>query len=246
MFLKSFGVLAPVLFGGLYVSGALSGGYSRDVARSPAQVRAALADLEVTQQPGSPGTDASLSGGFLPQFRMEQGPDEIRWVVMSGDQVATVMTAKLMPLDGGTRTRVSASVRRGEAPDDFVSPAFRSTGVTLGLFGMALESELDELTAPQAASADTCEAILVRFGARNLANSDLQEPGDLKAAIGDTASAVMSISQTEAELRRAGCDTNAAGGEFRPVSNKMGAAGLTASGHTFEPGKPMMDPTPKN
>lgn len=247
MFLKSFGLLAPVAFGGLYVSGALGGGYSRDVARPPAEVRAALADLYITKQPGEPGTDPSRSGGLLPQFRMEQGPDEVRWVVMSGDKVATTMTATLTPLDNGAGTRVTASVSRGDAPDDFVSPAFRSKGVTLGLFGMALEAELDELTAPPRASAETCDAILARFAARNMANADLQRGDNLKDAVGDTAGAVMSIAQTDMEMKRAGCPTLSSNEGFAEVSSSMGPGdGAPGDQVTFEPGKPMVDLGKKN
>lgn len=55
-----------VLFvtGMTYVSGGLGGGaYSREVGRPPAEVMDALADLDITAQPGSPGTDPSRSGG---------------------------------------------------------------------------------------------------------------------------------------------------------------------------------------
>lgn len=240
MFLKSFGILAPVLGGGLYMSGALSSGYSRDVGRTPAEVRTALADLDIAEQPGSPGTDASRAGGVMPQFRMEQGAADIRWKVMSGSQVATTMIATLTPLDGGKRTRVTAQVERGDAPDDFVSPAFRSKGITLGLFGMALEAELDELTAPMPASAETCQAILERFAMRNMASSDFQQRDGLKDSIGDTAIGVMRIAQTDDEMKRAGCPTLGENQGFTEVTNEMGSA-TGAGGVSFEAGKPMMD-----
>ena len=240
MFLKSFGIMAPILGGGLYLSGALSGGYSRDVGRPPAEVRMALVDLDITEQPGSPGTDASRAGGVMPQFVMEQGPNEVRWKVMSGNQVATTMIAELTPLDGGKRTRVTAHVDRGDAPDDLVSPAFRSEGLTLGLLGMAIEAELDELTAPARASAETCQAILDRFAARNLASIDLQERDGLKDSIGDTAIGVMKIAQADDEMKRAGCPTLGENRGFAEVTNKMGPA-TGAGGVSFEAGKPMVD-----
>lgn len=132
MFLKSFGFLAPVALGGLYMMGGFGGGYERKVERPPAEVMAAVSDLSITDQPGSPGTDPSRSGGVLPTFVLERGADSMTWKVMSGTQVATTMTAHFEPLDGGTRMRVTTSVKRGDAPDDFVSPAFQSNGVTAG------------------------------------------------------------------------------------------------------------------
>ena len=149
MSIKAMILMMPLALGGLWASGALGGStYSRDVDRSPAQVMAALSDLDVRGQPGAPGTDAAASGGVAPLFRTERGPNQISFVVMSGNRVATRMTAMLEPLDGGARTRVTAAVERGDAPDDFVSPAFRSEGITLGLFTMAIEGELNELTGP--------------------------------------------------------------------------------------------------
>lgn len=53
--------------------------------------------------------------------------------VMNGDKVATGMTAQFVPVNGGKAARISTSVDRGHAPDDFVSPAFRSRGLTLAL-----------------------------------------------------------------------------------------------------------------
>ncbi|WP_343519063.1 hypothetical protein [Sphingomonas sp.] len=227
------------------------GGYSRVVDRPPGEVAAALADLDIREQPGSPGTDASRSGGILPVFSHQRSADAVTFIVASGDKTAVRMIAHLEPVDGGKRTRVTASVERGDAPDDFVSPAFRSRGITMGLFTMAIESELDELTAPvRKAGAETCEKLIERFQASALASEDLQRRDGIKDAMGDTASAVMRIAALQQEARRLGCDTGASHA-FKPVSNRMGEAGpaprieLESSegeGVTYKPGEPMLDP----
>jgi hypothetical protein len=242
MSLKLFGLLAPVALGGLWVSGALGGSlYSREVNRTPAQVMAALDSLDVRDQPGAPGTDPSRSGGVAPLFRTERGPNRIAFVVMSGNQVATRMIAHLEPLDGGRRTRVTAEVERGDAPDDFVSPAFRSEGVTYGLFSLALEGELDALVAPPQRSRAECiameESMLLSAAPRS-------EPDNLKQAVGSTAQTAMRLGAIQAELRRRGCAGGGPGGPggFAPISQQMtGDGNPPPAGTTFEAGRPMMD-----
>ena len=246
MSFKAFAFLAPFALGGLWFGGALGGGYARVVDRPPAQVMTALADLDIREQPGSPGTDPAAAGGVAPLFRTERTGDSISFVVMSGDRVATRMTAHLEPLDGGQRTRVTASVERGDAPDDFVSPAFRSRGITLGLFTMALEGELDDLIAPPRRSAEECRDLGERLLLANAAGFD-GEPESLSEGIADGARLMIRLHAVEAELRRQGCDTSG-GGEFQPVSNQMGAGGGAPSrppaGVSFEPGQPMVDVSP--
>lgn len=180
----------------------------------------ALADLHIRDQPGAPGTDPKQAGGIRPLFRTELGEDRISFLVLSGDRVATRMTAILQPLDDGRRTRVTAQVERGDAPDDFVSPAFRSTGITMGLFTMALESELNELVAPQKASAETCQALMDRFERSNEAAGSSANPEGLGQAVGQTAKAVIRLHAMEAELRRSGCSTEN-GGQFRQVTSTL-------------------------
>jgi len=46
--LNIFDLLAPAVLGG--------GAYSREVDRTPAQVMAALGDLDIREQPGEPGS----------------------------------------------------------------------------------------------------------------------------------------------------------------------------------------------
>lgn len=220
--LKGAAAMAALLFAGGYLAGAFGPqAYTRKVGRPPAEVAAGLESLDITAQPGEPGTDPSRSGGIKPLFRLEKAGDHLTWYVMSGDKVATAMTATLTPIDEGRATLVKASVERGDAPDDFVSPAFRSEGLTMGLFAMALEGELNELVAPPRADPATCERMLERFTEANIANGSMQEPHDLRSAIGGTAKTVMRLHAMEAELRRAGCPTNGNDGPFRPVSSKM-------------------------
>ena len=238
---------------GAWATGVLGGGYSRTVDSPPSAVAAALADLDIRDQPGSPGTDASASGGTLPTFTVESAPDSVTWLVMAGDKVATRMIAHLEPADGGKKTKVTAEVVRGNAPDDHVSPAFRSTGVTMGLFALALEDELDELVFKVAAWGPHCDAIMEKFEQRNVANIDQRNPQSLGQAFAGTSKAMMSIAAMDKELKMAGCPQNANGVESGERGWDTARAQLNEGGGppqsnaprvaepTFEPGKPMID-----
>ena len=239
MSLKGLVLLVPLALGGWYVVGKSGGSFSRDVDRTPAQVASAIADLDIRRQPGTPGTDPAASGGVRPVFRTERTADGMTFTVLSGDQVATRMIAHLEPLDGGRRTRVTAEVVRGDAPDERVSPAFRSTGITLGLFAAALRDEIDAMLSPPRRSQAECQQLEQRLLAENA-------PAD-----GNPIGAIRAVNAVGRELQRLGCDTRARANEpFRPVSNRMGAAGAPAPGPTmrtpgeganFEPGRPMVD-----
>lgn len=223
--MKAFAVLAMLLGIGGYFAGAFGGaGYSRTVGKPQAQVMHALTDLDITAQPGAPGSTAQAAGGVMPEIRLETADDHMTWYVMSGKQVATKMTATFTPLDGGKQTRVVASVERGDAPDDFVSPAFRSKGLTLALFSMALEGEFNKLTAPPRADPETCEKMMEQFRDANLADGMADRPQNLSQAIGAGAKATIRLNAMEAELRRAGCPTDN-GGPFKPVESHMAPAG---------------------
>lgn len=219
MSFKEIFVLGSLALGGAYFTGALESGYSRSVDRPPAQVMAALEDLDIRDQPGAPGTDPSRSGGVQPLFKQESTADSMTWIVMSGDEVAVRMTAKFKPLSEGKRTQVTAHVERGDAPDDFVAPAFRSTGTTKALFAMALESELNDLTRPRADPAK-CRELMARFEDGALEQGPPPRAEDLSGAMGQTATAIVRLSAMEAELRRNGCKTDG-GGEFRPARDSM-------------------------
>ena len=236
MSLKGLLLLVPIAAGGWYMVGGSAGGMSREVNRSPEVVAAAISDLDIRRQPGTPGTDASRSGGVLPVFRHERTADGVVFTVYSRDQVATRMIAHLEPLDGGRRTRVWAEVERGDAPDELVSPAFRSTGITLGLFNSALGDELDNLVSPPRHSEVECRDIEREVLEANAPQD--QNPLHTIAA----------VRAAEAELRSRGCDTSAhADRGFQPVSNQMGAGSSGAMGPPrsdgvdFRPGQPMVD-----
>ena len=194
----------PAGLGAWFIMGDM-GGYSRTVDRSPAAVAMGLADLDLSEQPGSPGTDASLSGGVKSIVQRETQDGAVIWRVMSGNEIAMTMIAQLTPVDGGKRTEVTARVERGSAPDDLVAPAFRSEGVTLGLFSMALEDELNELTQKMMVNAGDCRALLERFEQSNLASADMQGRSGVSGAMGDTAKTVMKMHAYQAEARRMGC-----------------------------------------
>ncbi|HEY6662014.1 MAG TPA: hypothetical protein VIZ66_03735 [Sphingomicrobium sp.] len=244
MFGKAFLGIGAAVAIGAYFNGAFSGSYARTVGASPDEVRSALEDLDIREAPGEPATDPMRSGGVAPTFLLTQQGDDLVWTVMSRDDVAVRLIAHLEPVDGGKRTKVTASVERGNAPDDFVAPAFRDRGVTLGLFGMVLDSELDELVAPPLADEATCQKIMDDFAAGNAADPDLQSRDSMSDAFGDTAKIGMKLGALESKLKAAGCPVNN-GGAFRPVSNQMSessSSGSNSNGDVrFEPGKPMID-----
>jgi hypothetical protein len=171
---------------------------------------------------------------------------------MSGDQVAVRMIAIVEPAAGGKHSVVSAEVERGDAPDDFVSPAFRSTGIAMGLFSMALEGELNDLTALPASDQAVCDALMERFEMENMAAGFAERPESLTKAVGNTAKIAIRLHAMEAELRRNGCPTDHRT-DFTEVSDEMskGEGGregpivdIPVEGVSFKPGQPMVDPTP--
>jgi len=230
MSLKGLLLLVPIAIGGWYVVGGSGKGMSREVDRPPPAVALAISDLDISRQPGAPGTDPAASGGVRPVFRHEQTAEGVVFTVYSGDKVASRMIAHLEPLDGGRRTRIWAEVERGDAPDDLVSPAFRSTALTLGLFNAALGDELDRLVAPPRHSAVECEEMEQQL-------LEAHAPADRNPL-----RAIAAVRATEAELRSRGCDTSAhADAPFQPAMSRMGSAPQSHDGVSFEPGRPMVD-----
>ncbi|RZL29430.1 MAG: hypothetical protein EOP64_01135 [Sphingomonas sp.] len=211
--------LALTLVGGAWFAGVFEHRYERIVGRPPTEVRAALGELDISGQPGAPGTDPTRSSGIASLITHENNDSGVTWTVHSGDKVATRMIADLIPVDEGRNTRVTAHVIRGDAPDDFVAPAFRSTGITLGLFTMALEDRLNALTLPKE-NPERCQQLAEDLAAQGPSAGAIHR-SSLGGAMGDTAKTVMKLSAMEAELRRNGCPTDGNSGNFRPVREEM-------------------------
>src|SRR4051794_40226747 len=202
MFGKAFITLCGVGIPTAYFMGAFgSSGIDRVVGASPAEVRSALMDLDIRNAPGEPASDPSRSGGVEPTFQLTQEGDDMVWTVMSGSNVAVRMIAHLEPVDGGTKTHVTAEVQRGNAPDDLVAPAFRSTGTTLGLFTVVLEDELDDLTRPANADPATCQKIMDDFQGSG------GPPTQDQSGFAGVAKATIRLNALETKLKAAGCDT---------------------------------------
>jgi hypothetical protein len=202
----------------------IGNGYSHVVDRPQADVVAALEDLDISAQPGNPGSDVDSSGGVKPDIRLEKAADHMTWWVMAGDKVATVMTVTFEQLDGGKRTRVTTSVKRGDAPDDVVSPAFRSTGIMSGLFSMAVEGELNKLTDGPRASAEDCAKLVESWrvgGDNDMMERPREDPKNLTQAIAEHARDTIKLQAMADKLRRAGCPTS---GDFRNASSEMQSA----------------------
>jgi hypothetical protein len=214
-----FIALGLALVGGAYFAGAFDHRYVRTVDRPPSEVRAALDQLDISGQPGAPGTDPARSGGIASLITHETSANGVTWTVHSGDKVATQMIADLVPVDEGHKTQVTAHVVRGDAPDDFVAPAFRSTGITLGLFTMALEDRLNTLTLP-AGDPARCQQMLEDLAARDPWNN-ASHRNSTSGAMGDTAKTVIQLNAIEAELRRNGCSTDGNAEGFRPARKEM-------------------------
>ena len=212
---------AVVLSLALCACGLIGGSYSRTVDKPPAEVAAALADLDIRKAPGAPGTDPLASGGQVPDFRVESAPDHVSYIVMAHGEVAMTMTAWLKPIDGGKRTKVTATVTRGPAPDDYVSPAFRSNGITMGLFATQLEGEIDKLVFPPGKWTAECDAIVARFEAGNGDFEMAGSPTNLKQAMGNTARISMRLGQFDKELKAAHCPQPDNPNEFHDVTPQL-------------------------
>jgi hypothetical protein len=213
--IKEAGGVLALLVGGLYAFGGFDA-YPRTVDGSPQDVMAELADLDIREMPGEPGSTAEAAGGVTPRIQLRRAPGRLEWVVLSGSQVATTMIARFEPVDGGARTRIVAEVLRGDAPEAFTSPAFRSEGVTLGLFQGALDAEIDEMVSP--GWGPECDAISEELLARSQA---------APIAEGNPFGAIARVGGMHAELVARGCNPDKApgAGEFRPVSDSMNGGG---------------------
>jgi hypothetical protein len=238
---KFFLGMGAILSGGAYLGGAFDpGDYARVVGASPIEVRAALQDLDIRDAPGEPGTDPSRSGGVAPLFELTEQGNDMVWTVRSGRDVAIRLIAHLEPMDGGTRTRVTTTVERGDAPDDLVPPAFRSVGITSGLFNMVLEDQLDDLTRPPSPDPEACRELSLKLLEASA------PPPDQQIGFAGVARTALTLSAVEGKLKAAGCDTGFQ--KFREVSNEMGSdPGPSArSGPQFDPSKPMVDVRPSS
>lgn len=188
--------------------------FPKEVEGSPAKVMNEFADLDIRELPGSPGTTAEAAGGVTPIFTTRRHGNRIEWVVTSGSQVAMTMIATFDPVDGGKRTLVTPSIERGPAPDEFVSPAFRDRGVTMGLFQSALQAELDEMNAP--GWDPHCDELRDQL----FATADGGLPND----VGLGPQAIAKLHKINRELLAAGCNPDKAPGAgegFRRVESQM-------------------------
>src|SRR4051812_24547155 len=229
-----------------YFMGAFgSTGYDRVVNASPAEVRSALADLDITRAPGAPGSTATSSGD-MPLFQLTEQGDDMIWTVTSGNAVAVRMIAHLESVDGGTKTHVTAEVQRGNAPDDAVSPAFRSTSTTLGLFGLVLEDELNDLTRVAGLSVQECREL-----GQKLLEANSFAINDRQGSAAGAAKSAMTLNAIDQELRSKGCDTRVRSFDDPPAqvadsSDSSSSSEDSSQAVNFEPGKPMIDPSKTN
>ena len=210
-------ILSAALVGGAYASGVFdirTQRYQRIVDRPANEVAAALDDLDIRHAPGSPASDPSRSGGVKPTFTRGATSTGMVFTIHSGEQVAVRLFADLEAVDGGKRTKVTTRVERGDAPDDFVAPAFRSTAITTGLFNVVVDADLDALTRPKG-DPERCRALLEKSMYRML-DADAMHQDNLKDALGDNARMMMEVSAMQQELNRAGCDTSGTGEIERP------------------------------
>lgn len=196
---------------GWYLFGGPS--YSRTVGRQPADVANAVANLDIRTAPGAPGSTAVQGTGEVPTFTVERKGDRVIHVVHARDQVAMRLITRLVPTDDGKSTKVTAWVERGDAPDDYVSPAFRSKGTTMGLFSLVLDDKLNKLVDGPLVWDPKCDAIIARFENRNGGFPSPQaEPNTLGGAMARTARDGMAIAGLSQELRAAGCPDSAPAG----------------------------------
>ena len=229
-----------------YALFAQDSGYSRTVAAPPPAVATALGDLDFADAPGAPGTDPARSGGVPSSFALTREGNDLAWTVRNGDEVAVRLIAHLEPV-GSDKTKVTLDYQRGNAPDDHVAPAFRSRGISLGLFAMVIEEELDRLTMPPKQWTAACDAIIERFRGEFGQYEGVSPPASLTEAFGLTAKTAMRLSALDKELKAKGCPTET-NRDFAPISNEMGNASPEAVADprvSYAPGKPMIDARPR-
>ncbi|MEM6492937.1 MAG: hypothetical protein AAF650_01030 [Pseudomonadota bacterium] len=171
---------------------------------SPQQVLEGLADLDIRKQPGEPGSTAEAAGGVLPEFRRTRSGRTMRWNVMSGDDIATTMTAQVKSgwLYG---SYIEADVKRGNAPDARTSPAFQSEAITLGLFRSAISDAVGLIGSP------------------GWGPGCAEKHADMLAEHG----AFTFVVSKRDDLYAMGCDTAAMPNDFVPVTSALEAAGPT-------------------
>lgn len=244
MFLKAFASLGLLTTGSLYAFGAFDA-FPATVDGSPEKVMAELADLHVREQPGEPGTSAEAAGGVTPRFIAMQGENLLEWRVMAGNQIAMRLVATFEPIDGGIRTRITPYVERGDAPDAYTPPAFRSTGLASGLFQAALQAEINEMNAPgwgphcdklrdemlYAPGPEMNSDLALRQGSDGSGSDAERFAIGMQSGIGN----IRKVQQMHRRLMEAGCNPDKApganGGEFREVTDRLGPVSSSAEGH---------------
>jgi hypothetical protein len=206
MFVKAFATLLTIAAAiGYFMTGS---GYSRTVDASPDKVASALMSLDVRNAPGAPATDPSRSGDLPSNFAVTREGDDMVWTVTNGNDVAVRMIAHLEGKEGGAHTLVTARVERGNAPDDHVAPAFRSPGLTMGLFSIVLEDKLDRLVMPVGKWTEKCDQIMAGMeNGSNFANVQ-DEPKSLSQAFARRAQDTMKLAALDKDLKAAGCPNN--------------------------------------
>jgi hypothetical protein len=242
MFVRALVGAAAVTGIGLYLHQAFGPSYSRNVGATPSEVRNALEDLDIRNAPGAPASDPSRSGGVAPTFQLSEAGNDMVWTIMSGNKVAVRLIAHLTPTDGGQHTKVTADVERGDAPDDYVAPAFRSTSLTRSLFGMVLDQELDQMNVTQTADSEACKKIMADFEAGT-------PPPEQQTGFGGVAHTAIRLSALESQLKAAGCPTGGSGNFEQPtaVLTDSGTPPPTTATEerrdtvSFKPGQPMVD-----
>lgn len=129
-------------------------------------------------------------------------------------------------------------------------------GYTMGLLGMALQSQLNQRAAavsPSTSGSPTTSGAMSRQACRELAQAMFarstpamrDQPDGLASAIGGTARTIVQLGEIKAELERRGCPTD---GRASDESERRYDEGLYRDSYQprprIQPGKPMMDARP--
>ena len=123
-----------------------------------------------------------------------------------------------------------------------MAPAFRSEGITLGLFSVVLEDELDELIRPKTGiTKPECQELFEKLMAANAPE------GGHKSGFAGVARTAMTLSAVEQELKAKGCDTGFKDSWEQPTEYLSEGSGSPPpvvrreEDVSFKPGKPMVD-----
>jgi hypothetical protein len=164
----------------------------------------------------------------VPRIERVQTPNGWTWQIIGEGKVLFELVATLTPTDGGAGTHVETSVRTYQVPPT-LSPVWgaAATAQLAPAFASGVEAELNPLL-PQGE----------RLSAEALRKKKLHS-----AAMIGTAQAVSNPMAIALQGHKLEQEIRSSEAEFRAIEKVRAEARAARQGDSFEPGKPMVDPS---